>query len=890
VSVAHAKLEHGVTLPPGFGDDTAPADPEGNETVEREPEEPAAFVDPKGDMEVRLEQAARQMMNVPGTRIHVCRLPVDPETGEDAGSFEGATFSKTDEGLAEFKRWGRERWSKAHHWFCPNGIKPEIVLGVTKRADGKTIHKVNESEIDTVYVAPRDIDPTPAPKGIDKAAVAAHYAAEQQRCVAELMADPEYAIVLCSGGGAQGFKIYSEPVTDPAKFEECKARNVANGEKKCQSIDHVFRIVGFPNVPNVTKRNAGREISRPYMLRFDDGSRRIDPAGKVATAIVKSATRSSRSSGNEQVPINKSLVVIGQVADFEKRVSPRGQNIRAWADNLGKLNEILIADGFLDDPYTSNSEMGLAYVSILDAAHYSPEETAGDVLDKANPAGIHFRDQPDPYRAIGRAIYKARLRREEAEALDRESPILDPYNHMERARKFKELNRPNLKHYRGGFADYNAGRYEDLDDDAMSEALYAFHDAARAWRGVGKKAKLEFFKPNRQTVGETRAALAAVCHLNKAIEQPCFLDGRREPSPRDVLSFPNCLVDVRTLKTFEPTPDFFTPYACGFPYNADAPEPAQWFAFLKEIFAGEYCDEQIRSLQEVIGYIISSDNSLEKAFLLYGVTRSGKDTIKNMIRALLSMGSIAGPTLDSLATDFGLSQLIGKALAIIGDARIGAKTNKDLLTENILKIVGRGFFTINRKYGSYWEGALPVKMLILSNMLLKLIDESAAIAGRFVTFRTMVSFLGKEDPDLFERKLLPERDGVLLWALEGLRRVRENGRIYESPISVADRRQLARQSSSSLAFIEERLEIGNFATSTKDDVFAEWQAWCSGNGLYAGSKSHFMESLRAASGGRIGDCRPDGPAGVVRKRKITGARLLPKGQEGNSDDAAKNLV
>src|SRR5207249_9569 len=101
----------------------------------------------------------------------------------------------------------------------------------------------------------------------------------------------------------------------------------------------------------------------------------------------------------------------------------------------------------------------------------------------------------------------------------------------------------------------------------------------------------------------------------------------------------------------------------------------------------------------------------------------------------------------------------------------------------------------------------------------------------------MVSFLGKEDPDLFEKKLLPERDGVLLWALEGLRRVRKNGRIYESSVSVADRKQLARQASQSLAFIEERLEIGNFATSTKDDVFADWQSWCSGNGLYAGSKS-----------------------------------------------------
>jgi putative DNA primase/helicase len=591
------------------------------------------------------------------------------------------------------------------------------------------------------------------------------------------------------------------------------------------------------------------------------------------------------------VPIDESRVVIGPVPDFEKRVSSRGQNIRSWADNLGKLNELLKGDGRDEPPYDSNSSMGLGYVSTLVRAKYTPEEIAGDVMDKPNPAGIHFRDQADPYRAIGRAIYKAQSRLEDSEALDRESPVLDPYNHMERSRTFKQIYRPNLKHYRGEFVDFNAGRYEGLDDDAMAKALYAFHDTARKVVQKGKETRVEPFKPNRQTVGETRAALAAVCHIDKATEQPCWLDGRSDPAPRDVLSFPNCLLDVRTLKTFEPTPDFFTPYACGFNYNADAPECVEWDAFLSSIFAGEYCDEQIRSLQEVIGYIISSDNSLEKAFLLYGVTRSGKDTIKNMIRALLSVGAIAGPTLDSLASDFGLSQLIGKALAIIGDARIGAKTNRDLLTENLLKIVGRGFFTINRKYASYWEGALPVKMLILSNMLLKLIDESAAIAGRFITFRTMVSFLGNEDPTLFERKLLPERDGVLLWALEGLRRVRENGRIYESPVSVADRKQIARQASTTVAFIEERLEIGNFSTSTKDDVFEDWQAWCSTNGLYAGAKVNFLQNLRTASGGRIGDCRSArGATTVNRARMVTGARLLPKGQEGNGDDAEQKLL
>ena len=140
------------------------------------------------------------------------------------------------------------------------------------------------------------------------------------------------------------------------------------------------------------------------------------PCVEAATVVSQNATqstapRSSRSSDREEIAIDSAMVALKPVGGFEKRVSSRGQNIRSLADNLGKLNEILIADGFRDNPYTSNSEMGLAYVATLDAAGYSPEQIAGDLLDKFNPAGIHFRDQNDPYRAIGRAIYKARLRR-----------------------------------------------------------------------------------------------------------------------------------------------------------------------------------------------------------------------------------------------------------------------------------------------------------------------------------------------------------------------------------------------------------------------------------------------------------------------------------------------
>lgn len=42
-----------------------------------------------------------------------------------------------------------------------------------------------------------------------------------------------------------------------------------------------------------------------------------------------------------------------------------------------------------------------------------------------------------------------------------------------------------------------------------------------------------------------------------------------------------------------------------------------------------------------------------------------------MLSALVGAGNVAGPTLASLGTNFGLSPLLGKPLAVVSDARLG---------------------------------------------------------------------------------------------------------------------------------------------------------------------------------------------------------------------------
>ena len=116
-----------------------------------------------------------------------------------------------------------------------------------------------------------------------------------------------------------------------------------------------------------------------------------------------------------------------------------------------------------------------------------------------------------------------------------------------------------------------------------------------------------------------------------------------------------------------------------------------------------------------------------------------------------------------MAQNFGLAPLIGKPLAIISDARLGGRTDTQVVVERLLSITGEDWLSVDRKFLPAWNGQLPTRFLILTNELPKLGDASGAIASRFIVLRLIQSFYGQEDLSL-TRKLLEEAPGILVWA------------------------------------------------------------------------------------------------------------------------------
>ena len=345
------------------------------------------------------------------------------------------------------------------------------------------------------------------------------------------------------------------------------------------------------------------------------------------------------------------------------------------------------------------------------------------------------------------------------------------------------------------------------------------------------------------------------------------------PPADEIVAMGNGLLHVPTRWLLEHIPDYFAHHSLPYEFDPQAPRPARWLQFLKEIWMDD--EDSISTLQEIFGYIIGGGTNQQKMFLLVGPKRSGKGTIGRILTGLLGRHNVAAPTLAGMATNFGISPLIDRPLALVSDARLSSKADAGIVVERLLSVSGEDSLTIDRKYKDPWTGRLPTRFMILTNELPRLSDSSGALASRFVMLVLTRSWYGEENPRL-TAELLEEAPSILKWALEGLDRLTERG-YFRLPKSSAEAiSQLEDLASPMAAFLRERCKFEGEASVVVDTLWAEWRLWCEGQGRGAGTKAIFGRDLRAAAP-LIRKVRPWREQGA-RPHEYSGLRLLEKGE------------
>lgn len=256
-------------------------------------------------------------------------------------------------------------------------------------------------------------------------------------------------------------------------------------------------------------------------------------------------------------------------------------------------------------------------------------------------------------------------------------------------------------------------------------------------------------------------------------------------------------------------------------------------------------------LQEMVGYCLTSFTiSKQMIFILTGQSDSGKSTFINAtIEALLDDTAKSHVPLQDLdGNEYNQAKLYGKIVNVFAEL-----PDKPLKEIGYLKAAsGKDPIPARRIYEAPFEFINKAKFVFSANTLPA--NFSSDTSDGYYNRLTLIPFdqmIKDKDPDL-NMKLAEEKDFILMWALEGLKRLmNQNWKFTHNKISEELKADYKKSSNPIMVFVEEYCELDNQNETSRVNLFTAWQNFCKQNGHHEGSQIKFNKNLLAFYGDKV---------------------------------------
>ena len=332
------------------------------------------------------------------------------------------------------------------------------------------------------------------------------------------------------------------------------------------------------------------------------------------------------------------------------------------------------------------------------------------------------------------------------------------------------------------------------------------------------------------------------------------------PNPY-LINLKNGLYDLAEEKLVPHSPDFYSTIQLNAAYD-EAAECPLFISFLKESMNGD--EKQVALIQEILGYLLIPVTSAQKAFVLVGAAGAGKSVLLRVINELLlGTENVSNVAWQALNERFKPAELFGKL----------ANTFADLPTKNIddngifKSLVGEDSLTVERKNRDPFSFRSTARLIFSCNSIPRNYgDKSEGFYRRLIIIRYVNPVAPeKRDPELFE-KLRSETDGILMFALEGLKRLVENAFVFSETETNREELQRYRQDSDSVAgFTAECCLLGEEFICGSTELYNLYESYCEESGMKPCAQRTFISQLQA-------NC-PE----ITRGTESTGKRRILKG-------------
>jgi putative DNA primase/helicase len=254
----------------------------------------------------------------------------------------------------------------------------------------------------------------------------------------------------------------------------------------------------------------------------------------------------------------------------------------------------------------------------------------------------------------------------------------------------------------------------------------------------------------------------------------------------------------------------------------------RWLAFLDEIFAPD-ADKaaKIAFIRQWFGYCLVPDSRQQKFLWLVGFGHNGKSTLLTVLSHLVGEDNAAHLHLDQLKNKFERAELKNKLVNISVEISVKAK-----IADGYMKaIVSGDTMQAERKFKDPFKFRPYARLIAATNKLPKVDDVSEGFFRRAILLEFNRKFtLAERDIDL-DAKLLAELPGILVWAVQGLKELRDKGQFDIPSSSVAALHQYREETDVERHFVKSCVTPVTRGGHPVQAVYDAYIAYCKAGGF-----------------------------------------------------------
>lgn len=311
------------------------------------------------------------------------------------------------------------------------------------------------------------------------------------------------------------------------------------------------------------------------------------------------------------------------------------------------------------------------------------------------------------------------------------------------------------------------------------------------------------------------------------MERELYYDGELN-SHKNLINLVNGMFNTGNFTLIPHAPKYYSTIRIpiDFTPNADCP---MWKEFLIQIFEGD--EERINVAQEWAGYMLTPATKAQKALILLGEGENGKGVFIDTMRLVIGEDNISDIPLNELYRGFSRVKLHNKTANISGENEMNGKSFN---TQYFKAIVGEDTISAEEKHMPVFSFKPTAKLILTMNNLPDTRDTSYGYFRRLSILAFNANFSGEKRDNQLREKLKEELPGIFLWAMEGLKRLRENDYKF-SPCKSMDEmlKRYQAEQKPMYEFFEDCIIPVEDASHREDNklVYNTFRNWAAENGI-----------------------------------------------------------